>query len=73
MEKAKIGFNAGKVWHTLNRKGEISVHDLCRELSLTFEDAAVAIGWLAREGKIYLIRKDNMLFLKIEDIQFSFG
>ncbi len=23
--------------------------DLCRELGLTFEDVALAIGWLARE------------------------
>ena len=31
--------------------------DLCRELSLTFEDVALAIGWLAREDKIFLRKK----------------
>ena len=52
MEKTKIGLNAGKVWRILNEKGELSMFDLCRELSLTFEDVALAIGWLAREDKI---------------------
>ena len=45
MEKTKIGLNAGKVWRILNEKGELSMFDLCRELSLTFEDVALAIGW----------------------------
>lgn len=53
MEKTKIGLNAGKVWRILNEKGELSMFDLCRELSLTFEDVALAIGWLAREDKIF--------------------
>ena len=34
MEKTKIGLNAGKVWRILNEKGELSMFDLCRELSL---------------------------------------
>ncbi len=51
MEKTRIGLNAGKVWRILNEKGELSMFDLCRELGLTFEDVALAIGWLARESK----------------------
>ena len=35
--------------------------DLCRELSLTFEDVALAIGWLAREDKIFLRKREGML------------
>lgn len=53
MEKKRIGSNAGKVWRILNEKGELSMFDLCRELSLTFEDVALAIGWLAREDKSF--------------------
>ena len=37
---------------------------LCRELSLTFEDVALAIGWLARENKIFL-RKKKECFLPV--------
>jgi len=73
MEKTRIGLNAGKVWRILNEKGELSMFDLCRELGLTFEDVALAIGWLARENKISFREKDNMLFVKIDDVEFSFG
>ena len=73
MEKTKIGLNAGKVWRILNEKGELSMFELCRELGLTFEEVAVAIGWLARENKISFREKDNMLFVKIDDVEFSFG
>ena len=69
MEKTKIGVNAGKVWRILNEKGELSMFDL----GLTFEDVALAIGWLARENKIFLRKKDEMLFANIENVEFTFG
>lgn len=73
MEKTNIGLNAGKVWRILNEKGELSTFELCRELSLKFEDLALAIGWLAREDKIQLRNKEGMLFASIENVEFSFG
>ena len=73
MEKTKIGLNAGKVWRILNEKGELSMFDLCRELSLTFEDVALASGWLAREDKIFLRKRVGMLFASIENVEFTFG
>ena len=73
MENTRIGLNAGKVWRILNEKGELSMFELCRELGLTFEEVAVAIGWVARENKISFREKDNMLFVKIDDVEFSFG
>ena len=50
MEKGRIGLNAGKVWHALNEVNEISTQELSRKLSLSIEDLALAIGWLAREN-----------------------
>lgn len=73
MEKTKVGLNAGKVWHILNEKGELSMFELCHELGLTFEDVALAIGWLAREDKIFMKKKDGMLFASIENVEFTFG
>mgnify|MGYP000579800697 FL=1 len=73
MENTRIGLNAGKVWRILNEKGELSMFELCRELGLTFEEVAVAIGWLARRKQISFREKDNMLFVKIDDVEFSFG
>ena len=76
MEKTRIGLNAGKVWRILNEKGELSMFDLCRELGLTFEDVALAIGWLARESKVFLRKREecflsalrmlNLLLAKVE-------
>lgn len=73
MKKKRIGSNAGKVWRILNEKGELSMFDLCRELGLTFEDVALAIGWLAREDKIFLRKREGMLFASIENVEFTFG
>lgn len=73
MEKKRIGSNAGKVWRILNEKGELSMFDLCHELGLTFEEVALAIGWLARESKVFLKKKEGMLFTNIENVEFAFG
>ena len=73
MEKKRIGLNAGKVWRILNEKGEQSMFTLCHELGLTFEDVAIAIGWLARENKILLRKKEGMLYASIENVEFTFG
>ena len=73
MEKKRIGSNAGKVWRILYEKGELSMFTLCHELGLTFEDVAIAIGWLARENKILLRKKEGMLYASIENVEFTFG
>lgn len=74
MEKKKIGLNAGKVWRTLNVTKELSMFELCRKVNLTFEEVTLAIGWLARENKITIRKKNEMLFVNLEgDVEFSFG
>ena len=63
MEKGRIGLNAGKVWHALNEVNEKSTQELSRKLSLSIEDLALAIGWLARENNIYITRKNGLLYV----------
>ena len=63
MEKGRIGLNAGKVWHALNGVNEIPTQELSRKLSLSIEDLALAIGWLARENNIYITRKNGLLYV----------
>ena len=46
--------------------------DLCHELGLTFEDVAIAIGWLARKTKSCLEKRRNAL-ASIENVEFTFG
>lgn len=64
METAKIGLNAGLVWRKLNENGSFPIQELTRKLDLGAEDTALAIGWLARENKVYLERKNGVLYVK---------
>ena len=65
-----------KVMHNENEVHipvETDMFTLCHELGLTFEDVAIAIGWLARENKILLRKKEGMLYASIENVEFTFG
>ncbi len=74
MYKATIGTNAGKVWHALQETTEIKLPDLATKLCLSVEDTALAIGWLARESKIFIRQKDNEIWVSEKpEIMFSFG
>ena len=64
METAKIGLNAGLVWRKLNENGSFPIQELARKLDLGADDTALAIGWLARENKVYLERKNGVLYVK---------
>ena len=64
METAKIGLNAGLVWRKLNENGSFPIQELARKLDLGAEDTALAIGWLARENKVYHERKNGVLYVK---------
>ena len=47
-----IGSVAGAIWHYLEENGEATVTKLTRELGETERTVLMAIGWLAREGKL---------------------
>ena len=73
IEKA-TGNNAGKVWCALKEIGEISIPELARRLNLSVESTALAAGWLARENKICIQRKNGLIALSDEStFPFSFG
>ena len=70
MDKRIVGTNAGKVWCALKEIGEISIPELARRLNLSVE----AAGWLARENKICIQRKNGLIALSDESaFPFSFG
>jgi hypothetical protein len=56
---SEIGILAGKIWHTLESKGEVSVASLKKTLGTREPAADWAIGWLAREDKIVLRKERN--------------
>jgi len=55
----EFGINAGKVWKALNSWGSLTESQLIENTRLSAKEVHAAIGWLARENKIY---KDGKLF-----------
>jgi len=47
-----IGATAGKVWHYLDKNGEETALKLKSALGITNAALYMAVGWLAREGKV---------------------
>jgi len=47
-----IGQNAGAVWKLLNAKGEQNLSSLKKLAKLDDKHLYLALGWLAREGKV---------------------
>ena len=70
MDKKIVGVNAGKIWHVLNEVDGISI----RKVNLSVESTALAVGWLARENKVFIERKNGLVEVYNEShMTFSFG
>ena len=52
MTTTKIGENAGFVWKTRHQKGSQTSSSLKKLTGLDDKNLCLALGWLAREGKI---------------------
>ena len=73
MDKKIVGANAGKVWHALNEADGISIPELARKVNLSVESTALAVGWLARENKVVIERKNGLIEIYNErHFDFSF-
>ena len=60
----EIGTNAGKLWNVLNVWGEVDVPTIKKLAEIDEKEAYSAIGWLARENKIYSDKKLQRYYLK---------
>ena len=58
MLTAKIGENAGLVWNAL-QGGALTTDALKKATKLKVADLNLALGWLAREGKIAFAEADK--------------
>jgi hypothetical protein len=59
MLKSKIGINAGEIWQFLDTNGEKSISEIEKALSMKKNDVLMALGWLAREDKIFFVEDKN--------------
>ena len=60
--KDKIGTNAGMVWNAL-LVGNLDIKALKKATKLNDKDVYAALGWLAREDKIYFVETENELIV----------
>ena len=56
----KIGIDAGRVWNVLNEEGSKTLKEVKKSLKMTDKEIYAAIGWLAREGKLVFIEKEEL-------------
>lgn len=60
----KIGISAGLVWSQL-QNGELNVKVIKKSTKLSEKDLNLALGWLAREGKVKFNEIDGELFVDL--------
>lgn len=65
MYKNIIGKNAGVVWRTLRNNKTASMKELVELTGLNPTDLAFAIGWLARENKIMIYSRNDILHFEL--------
>lgn len=65
MLKKDIGIDARAIWRHLSEKGILSVRQI-GELT-NYRDGLIlmALGWLARENKIYFLEKNDALYVEL--------
>jgi hypothetical protein len=51
---SKIGTNAGRVWRVMDIWGEVNISTIGRLADMGEKEAYAALGWLAKENKIYI-------------------
>ena len=64
MLNEKIGSNAGLIWAAL-ANGELSVKAAKKATKLTEKDLNLALGWLAREGKVSFREVEKDLYVAL--------
>jgi hypothetical protein len=60
----KIGISAGLVWKVLE-DGELNVKAVKKATKLSEKDLNLALGWLAREGKVKFNEVEGELFVSL--------
>ncbi|MFH1375010.1 MAG: winged helix-turn-helix domain-containing protein [bacterium] len=55
----KIGETAGKIWKELSKSGEMAISQVPKAIKERDTISYLAMGWLAREGKLIFRTKGN--------------
>jgi hypothetical protein len=61
-----IGENAGKVWQALHSAGKLNFAQLRKATELDDRELNRAIGWLAREHKIKVVKDGREYLISVK-------
>ena len=62
-----IGETAGKVWRFLNQHGPANLNQIKKNVKADSNLILQAIGWLAREDKLVVEKKDRFITYGLKD------
>ncbi|MDH6533429.1 hypothetical protein D0T51_00345 [Parabacteroides sp. 52] len=65
MIKHEVGQFAGAIWQLLVEREQMSIRKIGEITSLRESRIFLALGWLAREGKIQFRNQDGILYVKL--------
>ena len=60
-----IGENAGKIWQVLHKKSQSNLSELKKDTGLSDQNLYLALGWLAREGKVKFEQKQKQIVISL--------
>ncbi len=63
----EIGGAAGAIWQFLDQHGEKTLNRLKQGTKLSNQMLLMALGWLAREGKLTLVRQGRTLRIGLRE------
>lgn len=74
MLKKQIGLDAGVIWQLLYEKGKLSLRQVGGLTKFSSGRIVLAVGWLAREGKILFTEEGDTIYAELtpSELQFYF-
>jgi hypothetical protein len=68
MIKFQIGLNAGVIWETIEKNStDTEIHTVLKKSKLKKDDFHMALGWLAREGKIFFSTEKSKTYIFLNE------
>lgn len=61
METIRIDSDAGIIWQVINDNKDIKITDLKKLTKMEIKNIYLALGWLARENKVFFSERENEL------------
>lgn len=62
----EIGDAAGAIWRVLDETGEATLPRLKQSTNLADQMLLLGLGWLAREGKVHLLRDRRTVRVQLQ-------